>query len=82
MESLTEPATLQALAGDAGLLTLVAQNSGQQEFVIDADAVRTPDKVLSERVVAIYRALLPSCCWGRAGVEEEQTWLHTCPACF
>jgi endopeptidase Clp ATP-binding regulatory subunit ClpX len=36
-------------------LKLIAQNSGQQEFVIDADAVQTPDKVLSDWVVASYR---------------------------
>ena len=36
-------------------LKLIAQNSGQQEFVLDADAVQTPDKVLSEWVVASYR---------------------------
>ncbi len=36
-------------------LKLIAQNSGQQEFVIDADAVQAPDKVLSEWVVASYR---------------------------
>jgi ATP-dependent protease Clp ATPase subunit len=37
-------------------LKLVAQNSGQQEFVLDTDAVKEPDKVLSEWVVASYRA--------------------------
>ena len=36
-------------------LKLIAQNSGQQEFVIDADAVEMPDKVLSDWVVASYR---------------------------
>jgi len=36
-------------------LKLIAQNSGQQEFVIDADAVKDPDKVLSDWVVASYR---------------------------
>jgi ATP-dependent Clp protease ATP-binding subunit ClpX len=36
-------------------LKLIAQNSGQQEFVIDADAVEAPDKVLSDWVVASYR---------------------------
>ncbi len=36
-------------------LKLVAQNSGQQEFVIDTDAVQAPDKVLSDWVVASYR---------------------------
>src|SRR2546429_2888519 len=32
-------------------LKLIAQNSGQREFQIDADAVKAPDKVLSEWVV-------------------------------
>jgi endopeptidase Clp ATP-binding regulatory subunit ClpX len=36
-------------------LKLIAQNSGQQEFVIDIDAVQAPDKVLSDWVVASYR---------------------------
>ena len=36
-------------------LKLIAQNSGQQEFVIDTDAVQAPDKVLSDWVVASYR---------------------------
>lgn len=36
-------------------LKLIAQNSGQQEFTIDADAVQAPDKVLSDWVVASYR---------------------------
>jgi ATP-dependent Clp protease ATP-binding subunit ClpX len=36
-------------------LKLIAQNSRQEEFVIDVDAVRNPDKVLSEWVVASYR---------------------------
>src|ERR1022692_427297 len=36
-------------------LKLIAQNSGQQEFVIDTDAVQVPDKVLSDWVVASYR---------------------------
>ncbi len=36
-------------------LKLVAQNTGQEEFVIDVEAVRTPDKVLSEWVVASYK---------------------------
>jgi ATP-dependent Clp protease ATP-binding subunit ClpX len=36
-------------------LKLIAQNSGQQEFVIDADAMQAPDKVLSDWVVASYR---------------------------
>jgi hypothetical protein len=37
-------------------LRLIAQNTGRKEFVIDADAVATPDKVLSEWVVTSYRA--------------------------
>ena len=36
-------------------LKLVAQNTGQEEFVIDAEAVRAPDKILSEWVVASYK---------------------------
>ena len=36
-------------------LKLIAQNSGQTEFILDRDAVEAPDKVLSEWVVASYR---------------------------
>jgi hypothetical protein len=36
-------------------LKLIAQNAGKKEFVIDADAVQAPDKVLSDWVVASYR---------------------------
>lgn len=36
-------------------LKLIAQNTGQQEFTVDADAVEAPDKVLSDWVVASYR---------------------------
>ncbi len=36
-------------------LKLIAQNSPPQEFVIDEEAVRNPDKVLSEWVVKNYR---------------------------
>jgi len=36
-------------------LKLISQSSGQQEFVIDKDAVENPDKVLSDLVVASYR---------------------------
>src|SRR5262245_45008682 len=36
-------------------LKLIAQNSGQQEFVIDEDTVEMPDKALSDWVVASYR---------------------------
>jgi endopeptidase Clp ATP-binding regulatory subunit ClpX len=35
-------------------LKLIAQNSGQRDFVIDVDAVQAPDKVLSNWVVASY----------------------------
>ena len=37
-------------------LKLITQNSGPKEFVIDRDAVEAPDKVLSDWVVASYRA--------------------------
>jgi ATP-dependent Clp protease ATP-binding subunit ClpX len=37
-------------------LKLIAQNTGQKEFAIDLDAVESPDKILSELVVASYRA--------------------------
>jgi endopeptidase Clp ATP-binding regulatory subunit ClpX len=40
-------------------LKLIAQNSSQREFVIDADAIRAPDKVLSDWVVASYRSGQP-----------------------
>ena len=36
-------------------LKLISQNSGQREFVLDTDAVQSPDKVLSEWVVSSYR---------------------------
>ena len=36
-------------------LKLIAQNSARREFVIDVEAVRNPDKVLSDWVVASYR---------------------------
>jgi endopeptidase Clp ATP-binding regulatory subunit ClpX len=36
-------------------LKLITQNSGPREFVIDRDAVESPDKVLSDWVVASYR---------------------------
>jgi endopeptidase Clp ATP-binding regulatory subunit ClpX len=36
-------------------LRLIASNTGRQSFVIDRDAVETPDKILSEWVVASYR---------------------------
>ncbi len=36
-------------------LRLIAQNTGRKEFTIDVDAVETPDKVLSDWVVASYR---------------------------
>jgi ATP-dependent Clp protease ATP-binding subunit ClpX len=37
-------------------LKLISQNTGQQEFIIDLDAVETPDKVLSAWVVKSYGA--------------------------
>ena len=37
-------------------LKLVAQNTGQREFVIDLPTVEAPDRLLSEWVVASYRA--------------------------
>lgn len=40
-------------------LKLIAQNSGQQDFVIDRNAVEAPDKVLSDWVVASYRGKEP-----------------------
>lgn len=36
-------------------LKLIAKNSGKTEFILDVPAVQTPDKVLSEWVVASYR---------------------------
>lgn len=36
-------------------LKLVAQNSGQQDFVVDKEAVEAPDRVLSDWVVKSYR---------------------------
>ncbi|HYG22647.1 MAG TPA: AAA family ATPase [Verrucomicrobiae bacterium] len=36
-------------------LKLIVQNSGPREFVLDRDAAETPDKVLSDWVVASYR---------------------------
>src|SRR3954471_23786965 len=36
-------------------LKLIAQNSGKQEFELDTDAVREPDKILSDWVVKSYR---------------------------
>jgi ATP-dependent Clp protease ATP-binding subunit ClpX len=36
-------------------LKLISQNSGRREFVLGADAVEAPDKVLSDWVVASYR---------------------------
>ena len=37
-------------------LKLIAQNTGQKEFSIDLDSVESPDKLLSEWVVASYRS--------------------------
>lgn len=39
-------------------LKLIAQNANRQEFTIDADAVDSPDKILSELVVESYRPKL------------------------
>ena len=36
-------------------LKLIAQNTGQRQFTVNDDAVLTPDKVLSDWVVASYR---------------------------
>ncbi len=36
-------------------LKLIAQNTGQQEFTLDRAAAETPDKILSDWVVASYR---------------------------
>jgi len=36
-------------------LKLIAQNTGQKEFLIDTDAVQEPEKILSEWVVRSYR---------------------------
>ena len=36
-------------------LKLITQTSGQKEFVLEADAVQSPDKVLSQWVVESYR---------------------------
>ncbi|MBI4662661.1 MAG: AAA family ATPase [Verrucomicrobia bacterium] len=40
-------------------LKLVAQNTGQREFLLDAEAIQTPDRVLSAWVVASYRETKP-----------------------
>src|SRR3954470_19343841 len=36
-------------------LKLISQNTGQQEFKLDADAIQAPDKTLSQWVVESYR---------------------------
>ena len=41
-------------------LKLVAQNTGQQEFTIGKEAVESPDKVLSDWVIASYRSTHPT----------------------
>jgi ATP-dependent Clp protease ATP-binding subunit ClpX len=41
-------------------LKLIAQNSGQQEFTVDIDAVQAPEKVLSDWVMASYRPASPA----------------------
>jgi ATP-dependent protease Clp ATPase subunit len=38
-------------------LKLIAQNSGKTEFLLDATAVETPDKILSDWVVESYRGV-------------------------
>jgi hypothetical protein len=40
-------------------LNLIAQNSGQREFVIDPEVLKAPEKVLSEWVVSSYRQAHP-----------------------
>jgi hypothetical protein len=40
-------------------LKLITQNTGRREFQLDLDVVETPDKVLSEWVVASYRPPAP-----------------------
>jgi ATP-dependent Clp protease ATP-binding subunit ClpX len=37
-------------------LRLIAQNTAQSEFILDEAAIESPDKVLSEWVVASYRS--------------------------
>lgn len=37
-------------------LKLIAQNTGQREFLIDVEGVQNPDKLLSDLVVASYRS--------------------------
>jgi endopeptidase Clp ATP-binding regulatory subunit ClpX len=49
-------------------LKLVAQNSGQQEFVVDTEAILAPDKVLSDWVVASYRTTEQA---NRTAAEEK-----------
>ncbi len=48
-------------------LKLIAQNTGQQEFTIDREAVEAPDKVLSDWVVASYRTAPDKAGAGEAG---------------
>jgi fructose-specific component phosphotransferase system IIB-like protein len=36
-------------------LKLISKNTGQEVFIIDVDAVESPDKTLSEWVVKSYR---------------------------
>jgi ATP-dependent Clp protease ATP-binding subunit ClpX len=49
-------------------LKLIAQNTGRREFVISADAVEAPDKVLSDWVVTSYRQSDP-----KAGDREADS---------
>jgi endopeptidase Clp ATP-binding regulatory subunit ClpX len=41
-------------------LKLIAQNTGQQEFTLDLDAIQAPDKALSKWVVDSYRKNQPA----------------------
>ena len=40
-------------------LGLIARNSGRTEFILDAEAVAAPERVLSQWVVASYRDRRP-----------------------
>jgi ATP-dependent Clp protease ATP-binding subunit ClpX len=68
-EDAAEALTAEALSGGVAVrdlcatkfkdyqfgLKLIAQNTGQHEFMIDAAAVKSPDQTLSDWVVASYR---------------------------
>lgn len=49
-------------------LKLIAQNTGQKEFVVERDVVENPDRILSDWVVASYRRNND----GQAGVSEAE----------